>query len=70
MVNNILAFALAGLTSTIAEVRQITELGWDKAVFDVATFAVIAAGCWLLARRWRLDRLTIGPGLGDRGRIR
>lgn len=58
IVNNILAFVLAGLTSTIAEVRSISIIGWDKALIDVLTFAAIAAGCWLLARRWGLVRRT------------
>lgn len=60
IINNILAFALAGLTSTIAEVRMVSEIGWDKALLDVATFAVIGLLCGLLARRWKLRRHT-GP---------
>ncbi len=60
IINNILAFALAGLTSTIAEVRTVSEIGWDKALLDVGTFALIGLLCGLLARWWKLRRHT-GP---------
>ncbi|MFX4270982.1 CPBP family intramembrane glutamic endopeptidase [Propionibacteriaceae bacterium Y1685] len=62
VINNVMAFILAGLTSTIAEVRQISEVGWDRAILDVGTFAVIALVCWLLARRMRLQTTTAGSG--------
>ncbi|MDN5725753.1 MAG: CPBP family intramembrane metalloprotease, partial [Propionibacteriales bacterium] len=59
IVNNILAFGLAGLTSSIAAARQISELGWDRAALDVGTFAAIALVCWLLARRMRVRTTTV-----------
>lgn len=66
IVNNVMAFVLAGLTSSIAEARGMTVIGWDKALVDVATFTAIAAGCWLVATRMRLARVTPDSGLGDR----
>jgi len=69
IVNNIMAFVLAGLTSTIAEARGMTMIEWDKALIDVLTFTVIAAGCWLVATRLKVARLTPESGLGDRARI-
>lgn len=71
VVNNVLAFVLAGLTSSIAEVRALQVIDWPKAAVDLGTFAVIAAGCWGLARLWKLQRVTAAtPGLGDRRPIR
>lgn len=41
VVNNLLAFILAGLTSTIASARTLTEVGWVQAFSDVVVYAVI-----------------------------
>ncbi|MFW6599880.1 CPBP family intramembrane glutamic endopeptidase [Propionibacteriaceae bacterium Y2011] len=69
VINNVLAFTLAGLTSTIAEVRGITEIGWGRAAFDVLTFTVIAGGCWLVASRMNLVTRTGHASLVDRSPI-
>lgn len=62
VINNVLAFTLAGLTGTIAQARAISEIGWDKAAIDIATFTVIAAGCWGIAHLRRLARHTTTAG--------
>ena len=67
VVNNVLAFVLAGLTSSIAEVRALQVIDWPKAALDLGTFAVIAAGCWGLARLWKVQRVTGAPGGRDPG---
>lgn len=70
VVNNVMAWVLAGLTTTIAGARGLSVIGWDKALVDILTFSVIAGGCWLVASRLRLVRLTPAVGLGDRALIR
>ena len=54
--NNVSAYVFAGLTTSIADVRAIQEIGWADAAFDVGGFAVFAVLAWLLARRLRLER--------------
>lgn len=51
VINNVYAWGLAGLTSSVAEVRAMQETGWIDAAFDVAGFAVFAALAWLVARK-------------------
>ena len=41
VVNNLFAFTLAGLTSTIAASRTLTELGWARAFSDVIVYSII-----------------------------
>jgi uncharacterized protein len=54
VVNNVFAFVIAGLTSSIATLRAIRELDWMSAAFDVGGFAVFALLAYLLARRLKL----------------
>lgn len=68
VVNNVLAFTLAGLTSTIASARTMTEVGWVQAFSDVIVYAIItliAAGVAVLmkvrSRAEVVDRPTAQP---------
>lgn len=70
--NNILAFGLAGLTSTIASLRTVQSLSWLDALVDVGSFAVFALLAYLVARALRLRRTvdlggTAGTGASGAG---
>lgn len=54
VVNNVFAYVIAGLTSSIAAVKAVQSIGWVDAAFDVGGFALFAVLAWLLARRWTL----------------
>ncbi len=54
VVNNICAYVLAGLTTSIASVRAIQQIGWLDTVFDVGGFALFAVLALLLARKMQL----------------
>lgn len=56
--NNILAFTLAGLTTSIAGVMAVRTLTWAQAGFDVLGFALVALVAWLIARRMNLATRT------------
>ncbi len=56
--NNVTSFGLAALTSSVAEVKAITEVTWVVAAWDVGRFAMFAALIWLLARGDRPERQT------------
>ena len=61
VVNNIFAYVVAGLTTSIATVRAIQEITWIDAAFDVGGFALFAALAYLVARRMRLrTRVQLG----------
>jgi membrane protease YdiL (CAAX protease family) len=66
--NNVSAFGLAALTSSMAEVKAITEVTWAAAAWDVGRFAFFALLIWLLARGYRPATVTLGlsrtPTLG------
>ena len=55
IINNILAFTLAGLTSSIAAARGIRTISWANAGIDVGSFAVFALLAWLVARVLKLQ---------------
>lgn len=61
VVNNVWAFTFAGLTSTIAASRALTQIGWTEAVVEVGGFALFAVCAWLLARRMRLRTVVADP---------
>lgn len=52
--NNLSAWLLAGLTSSMAEVRGLSTIGWVDAAFDVGGFAVFALLAWWVSTRFRL----------------
>lgn len=56
IVNNVFAYVWAGLTTSIAEVRAILEIGWIDAAFDVGGFALYSALAYLIARRLGVRR--------------
>lgn len=71
-VNNVFAYVFAGLTTSIAEVRAVQEIGWVDAAFDVGGFALFAGLAYLLAVRLGLQRtVRLGPGtsLGGPARL-
>ena len=43
VVNNVFAYAIAGFTTSIAELKAIREISWVDAGFDVGGFALFAA---------------------------
>ncbi len=53
--NNVFAYLIAGLTSSIATLRAIRRIDWTNAIFDVGGFAIFAALAYLLARRLKLQ---------------
>lgn len=56
VINNICAYTMAGLTSSIAAVSQVKTLGWADAAFDVGGFALFAVLAWLLARQLKMQQ--------------
>ena len=58
VVNNIFAFVLAGVTSTIADARTMTGIGWAQAFSDVITYAVFTLLAVAVARRMKVRRLV------------
>ena len=56
--NNVSSFGLAALTSTVAQVRAISEVTWAAAAWDVGRFALFTVLIVLLARRWKPQTLT------------
>ena len=58
IVNNVAAYAYAMFTTSVAELRAVTELTWSDAAWDIAAFLVTAFLAWLIARRMRLATLT------------
>ncbi|MBA8795462.1 hypothetical protein FHX74_003098 [Friedmanniella endophytica] len=69
VVNNVLAFTLAGLTGSIAAVHAISTISWLNAAADVGSFALFAALAWLVGRRMGLQT-RVGAGLGTGGLVR
>ena len=61
VINNVFAFVIAGLTSTIATLKAINEITWLNAAFDVGGFAVFALLAYGLSRLLRLrTRVDLG----------
>lgn len=56
IVNNVFAFILAGLTSTISEARTLTEVGWSQAFSDVVTYSIFTLLAVGLAARMKVRR--------------
>ena len=54
IVNNVCAYGIAGFTTSIAELKDIREITWGDAVFDVGGFAIFALLAYLLFRVLRL----------------
>jgi CAAX protease family protein len=64
VVNNVFAYVVAGLTTSIATLKAVHEIGWFDAVFDVGGFALFAVLALLVARKMRpADRVQLSvPG--------
>lgn len=63
VVNNVMAFGLAALTSSIAQVRAIQEVGPLQALFDVGGFVLFALLAWWIGGRMRVHtRVPVGAG--------
>ena len=56
VVNNVCAYVIAGLTSSIAALKAIREIGWLDTVFDVGGFALFALLAYLFWTRLKLRR--------------
>jgi uncharacterized protein len=54
IVNNIFAYVFAGLTTSIASIRGLREIGWVDAAFDVGGFALFALLAYLVFSRMKL----------------
>jgi len=54
IVNNVFAYVIASLTSSIATLRAIREIDWINAAWDVGGFAIFAVVAYLVARRMSL----------------
>jgi uncharacterized protein len=62
VVNNVFAYLIAGLTTSIAALRAIRQIDWVDAAFDVGGFALFAVLAYLVARRMKL-RTTVDLSL-------
>ncbi len=58
VVNNVLAFGLAALTSSVAEVRAVQQIGWTETVRDVAVYGAFTGLALLAAARMRVPVRT------------
>lgn len=58
IVNNILAFSYAALTSSVAQVKAVQQVGWIDLGWDLAGFALCTVTAVLLARRLRVATRT------------
>ena len=54
VINNVFAYLIAGLTSTIAALKAIKGIGWVDAAFDVGGFALFAVLAYALSRLMKL----------------
>jgi membrane protease YdiL (CAAX protease family) len=61
IVNNVFAYAIAGVTSSISALRAIREITWADAAFDIGGFALCALAAYGLFRLLRLrSRVELG----------
>lgn len=65
IVNNVFAYGIAGVTSSIAALKTVREISWADAAFDVGGFALFAVLAYALFRLLRLRRQV---DLADDGR--
>ncbi len=54
IVNNVFAYGIAGVTTSIASLKAIREITWADAAFDVGGFALFAVLAYVLFRLLRL----------------
>ena len=63
VINNICAYVIAGLTSSIATVRAISSIGWFESAIQLGGFALFAVVALLVARALKL-RTRVDLSLG------
>jgi uncharacterized protein len=54
VINNVFAYLIAGLTTSVAALKAITGIGWDHAAFNVGGFAIFAVLAYVLSRLIKL----------------
>jgi uncharacterized protein len=54
VINNVFAYLIAGLTSSVAALRAIQGIGWVDAAFEVGGFALFAVLAYALSRLMKL----------------
>ena len=65
VVNNLVAFGYGALSGTLAETKGVTTVGWVEVAWNLAAFALFAAGALWVARRMRLATTTPGVRVGS-----
>lgn len=58
VINNLGAFGYAIFTTSVAEAAAVSAIGWDKAAWDILTFALFAVIAWWIAKRMRVATTT------------
>ena len=66
VVNNVFAFTLAALTSTVATSRTLTAVGWGQAFSGIIAYALIAGITALIAVRTKLPNRTASDRVAAR----
>lgn len=61
IVNNLGAFTIAALTTSLAQIREVRTITWADALTNVAIFATFAAAAFAAARLLRLPKTTTAP---------
>ena len=72
VINNVFAYVIAGLTTSVAALKAIQGIGWVDAAFDIGGFALFAVLAYGLSRLLKLrtrvdleiDSLVKVRGLG------
>jgi membrane protease YdiL (CAAX protease family) len=54
VINNVFAYAIAGLTTSIPALKAVKGIGWDHVAFNLAGFALFAALAYGLSRLMKL----------------
>jgi membrane protease YdiL (CAAX protease family) len=63
VINNVFAYLVAALTTSIATLKAVQEIGWLDAAFDVGGFALFAVLAYLLSRLLKLrTRVSLASG--------
>jgi uncharacterized protein len=61
VINNVFAYLIAGLTTSVAALKAIKGIGWVDAAFDVGGFALFAVLAYALSRVMKLrTRVALG----------
>jgi membrane protease YdiL (CAAX protease family) len=55
VINNVFAYVIAGLTSSIAALKAVKGIGWDHVAFNIAGFVLFAALAYGLSRLMKLQ---------------